>query len=236
MATCNTKCTGQCANGCGEGCSLVCSKICYGNAGSGCGGACSTDCVNGCGESANLCGNGTTCGSYCGGNCAKICMAGCDESSTGSSGGGCFDCTSYCASCTSCTNECGSQCGTSCKNTCNSKCTDNCNNGCTGTENTRIYTDLKLQILIKEEDITPLRTLLISEILRRNKNPDTSSEDLVKVDLLVLYQTAKELYTNIVLGEKSTYQYSNNETTNRATMLDYIKLAKQMYEQCIPAK
>ena len=55
---------------------------------------------------------------------------------------------------------------------------------------------IKYKTVIKEEDINPLRTLLISEIMRRSKTPDTSGEDLAKIDLLVLYKTAKELYNN----------------------------------------
>ena len=72
--------------------------------------------------------------------------------------------------------------------------------------------------------------------MRRSKTPDTSGEDLAKIDLLVLYKTAKELYNNACQQQSSISQDDEGETANRETILDYIRLAKLMYEECIPAK
>lgn len=191
-----------CQGGC-WGCSGTCS-------GSGQGGSCSDSCTSSCAICADGCGSGCkgTCDgcSGCGGPCSSSCSGDCDGGCRGCGGSCSYDCTS---------------CSGSCRNT--------CNNGCTGGEYTRVYINLTLQTLIMADDIIDLKNLIKNEAKRRGLSPlDTPEENR---GILAEFQTIDAIITNLKSAgaiPKETQAFG--EVMGRTAMLEYIQLAKKLYE------
>ena len=205
---------GDCSvGGCISACS-ACSSVC--------GNTCTGDCENGC---QNTCIRG--CGSSCGG-CGNTCSGSCDNTCSGNCTGCSGTCSGYCGD--GCSGSCGSSCSTNCTNT----CTGTCSNGCSTTSFNQAYTNLVLNDIILDEDITTIVYWIKREGSLKGVAM-ASPEVVIGESVPVLYQAFNSIMANLqAMGQSLSYTPITGNDIKKASVQEYIDKAKMIYKAMLP--
>ena len=195
------------AGDCSSGCISDCS-VCS----SACGSSCTSTCVNGC--------RGGCVGS-CSGMCGTVCSTNCQ-----------YDCSSTCTA--NCANSCSDACTATCADDCTNTCKGGCANGCSTTSFNQAYTNLVLNDIILDEDITTI----VDWIKREGSLKGVamaSPEVTVGESVPVLYQAFNSIMNNLqAMGKSLSYTPISGNDIKKASVQEYITKAKEIYESLQP--
>lgn len=191
------------AGDCSSGCITACEAC-----SSACGSACTSTCVNGC--------RGGCIGS-CSGMCGTVCSVNCQ-----------YDCSSTCSA--HCAYSCSDACTATCADDCTNTCKDGCSNGCSTTSFNQAYTNLVLNDIILDEDITT-----IVEWIKREGSLKgvamASPEVSIGESVPVLYQAFNSIMANLqAMGQNLSYTPITGNDIKKASVQEYIDKAKMIYE------
>lgn len=198
-------CTGSSykAGDCSSGCISACS-VCS----TACGGSCSSTCTGGC---------RTGCVGSCSGQCATVCSVNCT-----------YDCSSTCSAV--CAYSCSGSCSATCADDCSNTCKDGCANGCSTTSFNTAYTNLVLNDIILDEDITTI----VDWIKREGSLKGiamASPEIAIGESVPVLYQAFNSIMSNLqAMGQSLSYTPVTGNEIKKASVQEYIDKAKTIYE------
>lgn len=188
------------------------------------------NCIAACSQCSSACGDTCTgrcrasCGYDCGAGCSGTCSGRCDDSCDGCSG----TCLSSCTG--SCTDSCTGSCTGSCANSCLGSCTNGCINGCSTTSFNQAYTNLVLNDIILDEDITTI----VDWIKREGSLKGVamaSPEVAIGESVPVLYQSFNSIMANLqAMGQSLSYTPITGNDIKKASVQEYIDKAKMIYE------
>ena len=191
------------AGDCSSGCITAC-EVCS----TACGSACTSTCVNGC--------RGGCIGS-CSGMCGTVCSVNCQ-----------YDCSSTCTA--NCANSCSDACTATCADDCTNTCKGGCSNGCSTTSFNQAYTNLVLNDIILDEDITTI----VDWIKREGSLKGVamaSPEVAIGESVPVLYQAFNSIMANLqAMGQSLSYTPITGNDIKKASVQEYIDKAKIIYE------
>ena len=190
-------------------------------------GACSSGCITDC----EVC--STDCGSACTSTCVNGCRGGCIGSCSGMCGTVCsvncqYDCSSTCTA--NCANSCSDACTATCADDCTNTCKGGCSNGCSTTLFNQAYTNLVLNDIILDEDITTI----VDWIKREGSLKGVamaSPEVAIGESVPVLYQAFNSIMANLqAMGQNLSYTPITGNDIKKASIQEYIDKAKMIYE------
>lgn len=189
------------------------------------------DCSSGCITACEAC--STECGSACTSTCVNGCRGGCIGSCSGMCGTVCsvncqYDCSSTCTA--NCANSCSDACTATCADDCTNTCKGGCANGCSTTSFNQAYTNLVLNDIILDEDITTI----VDWIKREGSLKGVamaSPEVAIGESVPVLYQAFNSIMANLqAMGQSLSYTPITGNDIKKASVQEYIDKAKKIYE------